>query len=72
MKLELDGLSQLHVLAGKPNLQPIHELLEAAQELMDILKWMPKGPHHNAMIRLDKAIAKATEENSTKTRHENP
>ena len=45
--------------------KPIHQLLEAAQELMDILRWMPVGPHHNAMIKLANAITKATEENST-------
>jgi hypothetical protein len=36
------------------------DLLTAATELMDILREMPKGPQHDAMIKLHNAIAKAT------------
>ena len=35
------------------------ELLAASSELLDILRDMPKGPQHEAMIKLCHAIAKA-------------
>lgn len=36
------------------------DLLQASFELLEILRDMPKGPQHDAMVKLHHAIAKAT------------
>jgi hypothetical protein len=36
------------------------ELLAASSELLEILRDMPKGPQHDAMVKLHHALAKAT------------
>lgn len=36
------------------------ELLAASFDLLEILRDMPKGPQHDAMVKLHHAIAKAT------------
>jgi hypothetical protein len=36
------------------------ELLAASFELLEILRDMPKGPQHDAMVKLHHALAKAT------------
>lgn len=42
-----------HLIAAAP------DLYEAAEELMEILRGMPLGPQHNAMVKLHNALAKA-------------
>ena len=37
------------------------DLLAAASELMEVLRSMPKGPQHDAMILMHHAIVKATD-----------
>ena len=35
------------------------ELLSAAEEMIEILRWLPKGPQHEALVKLVEAVAKA-------------
>jgi hypothetical protein len=34
----------------------VAEIIGAAEELMEILRWQPKGPQHDAMVKLANAI----------------
>jgi hypothetical protein len=49
---EEDG-ANAHLIHGAP------DLLAASSELLDILRDMPRGPQHEAMIKLCHAITKA-------------
>jgi hypothetical protein len=35
---------------------PVTEVINASRNLLEVLRWLPKGPQHEAMIRLDVAL----------------
>ena len=52
-----EALANARLIAAAP------ELLSASLSLMDVLRGQPKGPQHEAMVKLAEAIAKTTEPN---------